>query len=50
MTIPAKLEKRKSAKTGNDYYCIVVTISEGVEKLIFLDQAELKLIELTQSK
>ena len=46
MNLNAKLEKRKSKKTGNDYYCIVVKIAEDYEKIIFLEKAEVKLLEL----
>lgn len=46
MNIPAKLEERVS-KNGNPYFCIVVKITEEVEKLVFLDKAEIELIRLT---
>ena len=46
MTIPAKLEQRTS-KEGNQYYCVVIQITENVEKLVFLEKAEIELIRLT---
>ena len=46
MNIPAKLEERVS-KNGNPYICIVVKITDEVEKLVFLDKAEIELIRLT---
>lgn len=46
MNIPAKLEERVS-KNGNPYFCIVVKITDEVEKLVFLDKAEIELIRLT---
>lgn len=50
MVLNAKLEKRTSKKSGNDYYCIVVKIADDYEKIIFLDKAEVKLIELLNRK
>ena len=49
MNIPAKLEERIS-KAGKPYVCIVVNITESVEKLVFLESAELELIKLTHGK
>lgn len=46
MNIPAKLEERVS-KNGNPYFCIVIKITDEVEKLVFLDKAEIELIRLT---
>lgn len=45
MKIDANLVKKVSSK-GNEYYVIVVKIAEGVEKYVFLNSAELKLLEL----
>lgn len=45
MKIEANLVKKISAK-GNEYYVIVVKIAEGVEKYVFLSNAELKLLEI----
>lgn len=49
MNIKATLQERVSKK-GNKYVCIVVCIADGIEKIIFLTPAELKLIELLNSK
>ena len=50
MDLNAKLEKRISKKSGNYYYCIVVKIADDYDKIIFLDKAEVKLIELLNRK
>lgn len=49
MNIKATLQKRVSKK-GNEYVCIVVSIADGIEKIIFLTPAELKLIEILNQK
>lgn len=38
------LEKRISKK-GNEYYVIVIKLTDNYEKLVFLDNAELELIK-----
>lgn len=48
MEIKAKLEERIS-KDGKPYFCIVVNITDNVEKIVFLDKAEIELIRLTYS-
>lgn len=48
MNVNARLEERVS-KDGNPYYCIVIRITDNVEKLVFLDRAETELIRLTYS-
>ncbi len=48
VNVPATLESRTS-KDGNQYYCIVIKITDNVEKLVFLDKAETELIRLTYS-
>ena len=45
----ATLETRKS-KSGNDYQVLVVKITDKIEKLVFLTQAELELLKLSSSK
>lgn len=45
MNIPATLEERVSKK-GSPYLCIVIKIDDDVEKLVFLDKAETKLVRL----
>jgi hypothetical protein len=49
MTIPATLEQRKS-KAGNNYHCVVIKITESVEKLVFLEAAELELLRISHGK
>ncbi len=45
----ATLETRTS-KSGNDYQVLVVKITDKIEKLVFLTQAELELLKLSSSK
>ncbi len=47
--IDAALETRKS-KAGNDYQVVVVKITDKIEKLVFLSDAELELLKLSSSK
>ena len=47
--IDATLETRKS-KAGNDYQVVVVKITDKIEKLVFLSDAELELLKLSNSK
>jgi len=46
MNIPATLEQRIS-KAGKPYKCIIVKLTADVEKMIFLTDAEMALLELT---
>lgn len=46
MEFPATLEERTSKKSGNTYTCIVVKITDSIEKVIFLEPAELELLKL----
>lgn len=48
MNLNAKLEERTS-KDGKPYFCIVIKITDNVEKIVFLDKAEIELIRLTYS-
>lgn len=41
------LEERHSAKSGNNYKAVVIKITDGYEKLVMLDKAEIALIEAT---
>lgn len=47
--IDATLETRKS-KAGNDYQVVVIKITDKIEKLVFLSDAELELLKLSNSK
>lgn len=50
LQVPCYLEQRKSNKSGKLYYCLVVTIAKDVEKVVFLDNAEVALISLLYNK
>ena len=47
--VKAALETRTS-KSGNEYQVLVIKIDEDVEKLVFLEAAEVKLLKLAQEK
>lgn len=49
MEIKATLETRKSQK-GNDYEVIVIKITDNIEKLVFLEPAELELLKMNSKK
>lgn len=40
------LEERTSAKTGKPYKVVVIHLAPNVDKLVFLSQAELALLEM----
>lgn len=46
MRIECRLEKRTSQK-GNEYYCLFIP---ELEKVVFLEPAELKLLQVLHSK
>lgn len=48
MKFDAVLESRKSKK-GTVYDCLVIKLSDNVEKLVFLTTAELELLKLQKS-
>lgn len=50
MEFKATLEERTSKKTGNTYKCVVVKLTDKLEKVIFLDDAEVELLELKYSR
>lgn len=43
--IKATLETRVSSK-GNNYECVVIKITDKIEKLVFLSPSELELIRM----
>lgn len=47
--LEATLETRKSKK-GTDYQVIVIKLTPKYEKLVFLDNAELELLSISNSK
>lgn len=49
MEIKATLETRTS-KEGKLYKCVVIKLSERSEKVVFLNPAELELLELHNEK
>ena len=46
MEVKATLETRKS-KDGKDYQVLVIKLTNNYEKLVFLDKAEIELLNLT---
>lgn len=50
MKLEAHLEERTSKKSGNVYKCIVVKLTDKIEKIIFLDDTEVELLNLVYSK
>ena len=45
----ATLETRTSKK-GTEYEVLVIKLTDKLEKLVFLDQAELELLKISSSK
>lgn len=45
----ATLETRTSKK-GTEYEVLVIKLTDKLEKLVFLDQAELELLKISNSK
>lgn len=43
-----RIEKKISSK-GNEYYVLIVELVPGYEKQVFLDKADVKIIELYNS-
>ena len=50
MELKATLEERVSKKSGRTYKCIVVHLNERIEKVIFLDDTEVELLNLIYKK
>lgn len=46
--VKATLETRTS-KAGNEYQVLVIKIDDDIEKLVFLEPAEIKLLKLAQN-
>lgn len=40
--------EKKVSKNNTEYYCLIIELVPGLEKQVFLDAAEVKVIELTQ--
>lgn len=47
--LKAMLETRTSKK-GNSYDVIVIKLTDNLEKLVFLEQAEIELLKLSNAK
>lgn len=45
MDVKATLET-KTSKSGNEYKCIVIKLTDNYEKVVFLDKAELELLKV----
>lgn len=50
MKLEATLEERISKKSGKPYKCIVVHLTDKLEKVILLDNAEVELLEYIYKK
>ena len=48
MELKATLETKISSKTGKEYSVIIIQLPFGLEKKVFLEEAELKLINLAK--
>lgn len=46
MKFNATLEERTSKKSGNKYYCLVIKLTDNIEKVVFLEPTELELLKL----
>lgn len=46
MEFRAVLEERVSKKSNKTYKCIVIRLTDSLEKVIFLEPAEIELLEL----
>lgn len=46
LKVEATLETRVSKKTNNEYKVLVINLPYGLKKNVFLEEAELKLLEL----
>lgn len=50
MDVKATLEERVSSKSGNKYKALVIKLTDTYEKVVFLEKAELELLDLANSK
>lgn len=49
MELKATLETRVSTKNGKEYTVIVIDLPYGLKKKVFLEEAELKLLQLAKT-
>ena len=50
MEIKCRLEERTSKKSGKTYKCIVIPFSDTYEKVVFLEDVEVELLNLIYKK
>ena len=48
MTLEAKLVTKVSKKTGNEYTALELDLGMGIKKLVFLNSAEMAIIQLNK--
>ena len=48
MTMDAQLVTKKSKKTGNEYTALELDLGMGIKKLVFLNAAEMAIIQLNK--
>ena len=48
MKMDAQLVTKKSKKTGNDYTALEIDLGMGIKKLVFLNAAEMAIIQLNK--
>lgn len=49
MDLKCSLET-KTSKSGNEYKCLVINLTNDYQKIVFLDKAELALISQNESE
>lgn len=50
MDVKATLVERIGSKSGKKYKAIVIQLTDSYEKVVFLEKAELELLEMTKQK
>lgn len=50
MEVKATLETRHSDKSNKDYTVIVIKLTDNLDKVVFLEPAELEVLKLTNIK
>lgn len=49
MELQSRLEQRVS-KDGKPYFCIIIKLTDELDKIVFLEPAELQCVKLTYAK
>lgn len=44
----ATLETRISSKSGKEYQCVVIKLTDSLDKVVFLEPAEIELLKLSK--